>query len=174
MDIGENILQLSETVEFDDSILSYEYDEYNPIIGTHFNSAGVINITIENFDQFIHPHKSGLLIQGKLVKKADKSAYGDNDLIALVNNALPHLFSNIRYSLGGKEIESINNPGQASTMFNILTRSSDFAQGIGMAECWTPDSSVGTAAAANMGFARRQAYIIKQSDPKERLVLSYL
>ena len=33
--IGESILELHETNATDESIKSYEYDEYQPIIGTH-------------------------------------------------------------------------------------------------------------------------------------------
>ena len=40
--IGDSILELHETIK------SYEYDEYQPIIGTQLNSAGQITTTIEN------------------------------------------------------------------------------------------------------------------------------
>ena len=38
--IGESILELHEGNAVDESIKSHEYDEYQPIIGTQFNSAG--------------------------------------------------------------------------------------------------------------------------------------
>ena len=37
---GESILELHETNASDESIKSYEYDEYQPITGTQLNSAG--------------------------------------------------------------------------------------------------------------------------------------
>ena len=46
--IGESILQLHEGNAVDESIKSYEYDEYQLITGTQLNSAGQIKITIEN------------------------------------------------------------------------------------------------------------------------------
>ena len=46
--IGESILQLHGGNAGDESIKSYEYDEYQPITGTQLNSAGHITITIEN------------------------------------------------------------------------------------------------------------------------------
>ena len=46
--IAESILELHETNYTDESIKSYEYDEYQPIIGTQLNSAGHITIIIEN------------------------------------------------------------------------------------------------------------------------------
>ena len=56
--IEESILQLHESNAVDESIKSYEYNEYQPIAGTQLNSAGQITITIENQDQFIHLHNS--------------------------------------------------------------------------------------------------------------------
>ena len=41
--IGESILELHETNDTDESIKSYEYDEYQPITGLQLNSAGQIS-----------------------------------------------------------------------------------------------------------------------------------
>ena len=78
--IGESILELHDTIATDESIKSYEYDEYQPITGTQFNSAGQITITIENQDHFLHLHNSYLLIEGNVLK-ADDTRYADADLI---------------------------------------------------------------------------------------------
>ena len=66
--IGESILELHETNATDESIKSYEYDEYQPITGTQLNSAGQITITIENQQQFLHLHNSYLLIEGNVLE----------------------------------------------------------------------------------------------------------
>ena len=52
--IGESILDLHETNTADESIKSYEYDEYQHITGTQLNSAGQITLTIEYQNQFLH------------------------------------------------------------------------------------------------------------------------
>ena len=52
--IGESILELHETNATDESIKSYEYNEYQLITGTQLNSAGQITMTIDNQDQFLH------------------------------------------------------------------------------------------------------------------------
>ena len=52
--IGESILELDEINATDESIKSYEYNEYQPITGTQPNGAGQITIIIENQDQFLH------------------------------------------------------------------------------------------------------------------------
>ena len=78
--IGEFILQLREGNAVDESIKSYEYDEYQPI-----NSACQITITLENQDQFLHLHNSYLPIVVDVLK-ADSTRYADADLVALTNN----------------------------------------------------------------------------------------
>lgn len=161
---GEQILQLHDKPVVDDSIKSYEYVEYNPIIGTQLNTSGVITITIENHDEFVHPHASGILIEGTLVKQ-DNAVYADADLVSLTNDGLLYLFSNIKYSLSGQEIESVNNPGHASSILGMLKYSPDFNRGSGLAQCWVPDTGT-TAADVNTGFKKRHDYIIEQSDPK--------
>ena len=98
--IGESILELQETNATDESIKSYEYDEYQPITGTQINSAGQIIITIENQDQFLHLHNSDLLIEG-VVLKADDTRHADADLIALTNNGLFYLFTSLKLTNGG-------------------------------------------------------------------------
>lgn len=162
--IGEEILQLNEKPSVDDSIKSYEYVEYNPIIGTQLNNAGVITITIENHDEFLHPHRSAILIEGNLVKE-DNAVYADADLVSLTNDGLLFLFSNIKYSLSGQEIESVNNPGHASSILGMLKYSPDFIRGSGLSQCWVPDTGA-TAADVNTGFKKRHDYIIEQSEPK--------
>ena len=82
--IGESILELHETNATDESIKSYEYNEYQPITGTQLDSARQITITIENQDQFLHLQNSYLLIEGEVLK-ADNAKYADTDLIALTN-----------------------------------------------------------------------------------------
>ena len=93
--IGECILELHETNAADESIKSYEDNEYQPITGTQLNSAGQITITIENQDQFLHLQNSYLLIEGEVLT-ADNARYADADLIALTNNWLLYLFSSLK------------------------------------------------------------------------------
>ena len=111
--IGESILQLHEVSAIDESIKSYEYDEYQPITGTQLNSAGQIIITIENQDQFLHLHSGYLLIEGDVLR-ADSTRYADADPVALANNGLMYLFSSMKLTLagrgggGGQMVEHVN------------------------------------------------------------------
>ena len=104
----KQIFNIQEKFAEDNSISSLEFYEYGPQTGVNLNNQGEIRITIENQDEFFLPSEAYLTIEGQLQKRADGSAYVDADVIALTNNALMYLFSNVNYKLSGQEIESIN------------------------------------------------------------------
>ena len=162
--IGESILELHKTNATDESIKSYEYDEYQPITGTQLNSAGQITITIENQDQFLQLHKSYLLIEGDVLK-ADDTRCADGDLIALTNNGLLYLFSSLKLTLAGQEVEHVNYPGQATSLLGLASYSADYHKGYGLAQGWYPDTANAATVNNNNGFKARQQYVIGIPDP---------
>ena len=112
-------LNLLETVQEDTSITSQQSFPFNPINGTQYNNAGIVQINIENQAEYFLPSQSWLQIDGRLLHDND-GAYTVGDNVALINNAPMYCFSNIKYHLGGNEIESVNEPGQATTMMGLL------------------------------------------------------
>ena len=155
-----DILNVQEGIKEDDSIFSLEDFPFNTLAGTQHNSAGVIQINIENQAEYFLPSRSWLQIDGQLKKAAGDAVYIATDMVTLINNAILYLFSNIKYHLGGNEIESINEPGQATTMMGLLKYEQTFP---GLNQCWTLDSST-AAADTNTGFKKRRALILS-SDP---------
>ena len=129
--IGKSIRELHETNAADESIKSYEYDEYQPTTGTQLNSDGQITITIENQDQFLHLHNSYLLIEGNVLK-TDDTRYADADLIALTNDGLLYLFSSLKLTLAGQTVEHVNYPGQATSFLGLASYSSTYYNGCGL------------------------------------------
>jgi len=120
------MLKINEKPETDESIKEYEYHSYEPITGTDLNRPGEIRINIETQDLFTHPSESYLVFDGKLVKNANDAVYTDVDVITLTNNAMMHLFNNIKYQLSGQEIESLFHPAQATTTLGLLKFPDDF------------------------------------------------
>lgn len=149
----------------DESIEEYEHHEYEPITGTNLNNPGEIRINIETQDLFTHPSESYLIFEGRLTK-ADGTAYANADNVTLTNNALMHLFSNVKYQLSGQEIESLFNPGQGTTMLGLLKYPDDFSKSQGLNQLWYKDTSATASTANNTGFAVRQSYLIQSPDPK--------
>ena len=162
-----DILQITEDIPVDDSIYEYEYKEYNPITGTDLNRGSIV-ITIESQDIYTHPAESFLIVEGQIIKRnpAPPAAleYINDDKIALINNGIMYLFSDVRYHLASHEIEVLQNPGHASTMLGMLKYPDDFNKSQGLNQAWAPDSGDGDPIDGNTGFIKRQKYIINTAD----------
>ena len=65
----DSIFDIDEQLLEEDSIKSYEYNEYMPTSGSNLNIPGTITIPIESQDEFFHPRRSYLLVEGELVKE---------------------------------------------------------------------------------------------------------
>ena len=158
-----DILQITEDIPVDDSIYDYEYKEYNPIAGAPLNRGSIV-ITIESQDIYTHPAESFLIVEGKLVKNADGSAYNEDTLITLINNGIMYLFSDVRYHLASHEIEVLQNPGHATTILGMLKFPDDFSKSQGLNQCWIKDTGEGNTVVdgnnPNDGFKLRRNYII--------------
>ena len=156
--MGEaSILDIQEKFIETDAIKSYEYNEYLPTSGSNLNIPGTITIHIESQDEFYHPRRSYLLVQGDLIKSGG-TRYEKTAHIALSNNGVMHLFSNVKYEIGGQEIESVNNPGVAGVIMGLAKFPFEYSLGTGMLQCWSPETSESTL--MERAFARRREYII--------------
>ena len=160
-----DILRFTEDILTDEGIESYEWHEYEPAARTNLNSAGEISINIQLQDEFYHPAESFLLFEGQLTKD-EGSAYGNGDAVSLIHNGLMHLFSQIGYHLSNQDIESVYNPGQATTMLNLLRYPDDFQHAQGINQLWFKDTAAGALLDNNKGFAVRQAYLIQKPTAK--------
>ena len=160
-----DLLNFTEAPVTDEAIEEYEYHEYEPITGTNLNNPGEIRITIQNQDIFTHPCESYLLVEGRLTKN-DGTAYANADVITLTNNAIMHLFSNIKYQLSEQEVESLFYPGQATTMLGVLKYPYDFQRSIGLNQLWCKDTTATAHLENNSGFKARHRYITQLPNPK--------
>ena len=169
-----DILQITEDIPVDDSIYEYEYKEYNPIVGTDLNRGSIV-LTIESQDIYTHPAESFLVIEGQLAAPVAPpvggvAPYADADVVTLINNGIMYLFSDVRYHLASHEIEVLQNPGHATTMLGLLKYPDDFTKSQGLNQLWLPDTNIDNNNEANkvdnLGFKKRNEYIIRTSDPK--------
>ena len=86
-------------------------------------------------DVFAHSSDSYLIFEGRLTK-ADGTAYANADEVVLTNNVIMHLFSRIEYHLSNQMIESLNYPGQATTMLGLRKYPDDFSKAQGLNQLW--------------------------------------
>ena len=154
----ENILNIKEGLNEDDSIVAYEYYQFYPETGTQYNNPGNITITVHNSDNFYHPARSWLEFEGQVVKTAADAAYVKGDLIAMVNYGILHLFDLVKYTLNNAPIETVFNPGLVSNILGLATFPDNFKQGL--IEGWSPDTSDTLVTATNAGFKARQELIL--------------
>ena len=87
--------------------------------------------------------------------KADDTRYLDADRIAFTNNGLLHLFSSLKLTFAGQEVEHVNYPGDATSLLGLASYSTAYSKGCGLTQGWYPDTSLTTVIADNAGFAVR-------------------
>ena len=78
----------------------------------------------------------------------------------------------MKYTPSGQELESLNNPGQGTSMLGMLTYPDDFSKSSGLSQLWYKDTGTATALATNPGLAGRQCYIIRSPNPKGTFSIS--
>ena len=161
---NSDVLNFTEEIIVDEEIERFEFHEYEPV-STNLNNSGEIRINIEQQDLFTLPSEAYLLVEGRLLK-ADGTSYADTDVVALVNNGIMHLFTQISYQLSNQEVETIYSPGQATTMIGYLKYPVEFQLSEGMNQLWNRDTTATADLVNNTGFKNRQNYIITQSEDK--------
>lgn len=102
------MLNIGESVHFDDSIESIEYHSYTPFSESYKNNDE-IRIPINNQDAIVLPCESQLVVEGNIKN------------CAFVNNAPAFLFQDIRYELNGVEIDRTKNCGVTTTLKGIAS-----------------------------------------------------
>lgn len=112
------MLAIDRPPDFDNAITGKEYHSHKPYGVNAFAPNDEIRISIAQSDIFTTPFESTLHITGTVEgKKADGTA----GKFQLVNNAIAFMFDDIRYEIGGTEIDRVKNVGITSTMKNLLS-----------------------------------------------------
>ncbi|XP_065674163.1 uncharacterized protein LOC136091104 [Hydra vulgaris] len=159
------ILNIREKPMVEYGIEECEYFEYQPASLSNYNSETPISINTTLESVYMLPSEAYLWIEGRLLK-TDGTAYANTDAVSLTNNGLMYLFRKIRYDLSGEEIESLNNPGRATTMLGLLQYPNDFELAQGLNQLWYKDTGTTASLTNNTGFAARQSWIIQKPNSK--------
>ena len=160
-----DIYQWPEAVLIDETTEEYEYFEYSPDSETLESLNGIreIRFNIEALSTFIHPHKSFLYFEGQILWEDNRNINTNfvnnnfnDDNIALANDGIMHLFSEMKYSINSQPIEDILNPAISSLMLGMLRYPDDFSKSKGLMQCWFKDSGVGDNTVNNAGREERK------------------
>ena len=100
------------------------------------------------------PSKSYINIKGQLRRNDNNNAYAAADEVALLNNAMMYLFTEVKYDLDSTNIEKLSSPGQITSMLGYLSQPDDFSTSAGLKYCWNKDTNTHASSAefaANAG-----------------------
>lgn len=114
------ILNITDSPQFDESVTSYEIHVHEPF-SLNFAYGNEISIIIQHQDIYSLPSESYLYIEGEFqFQKVDaaKDAY-----VEVSNNYCASLFDNMSYSINSEIIENVRKPGLISLIRTLLTRS---------------------------------------------------
>ena len=138
----------------------YHYDRWYTTTGlTDGSEYKTIRFNIRQDNLLLHWTNSFLVLNGQLVKKTGETAFGDDDAIALIHNAIPHMFSNVKLTVGTHLVENVNVVSHVSSMmYNVLyPRSKPKCDGLEF--MWMPDTD-NTTTTSNKGFEIRRKYVV--------------
>ena len=110
-----NILNVTEKVMVDNSIVNFEYHTHQPYTN-RFENNDEIRIPIQE-DMSTLPCESYLYIEGRLLKTDNNPA----TTTVFVNNGIAYLFSELRYEMNGVVIDSVSRLGHSSTMKGYIS-----------------------------------------------------
>ena len=150
----------------------YHYDRWFTTSGlTDGTEYKTVRFNIRQDNLLLHWRNAYLTLRGQLVKKDDGAAYAENALITLIHNAIPHMFSNVKLTVGNQMVENINQVGHVSSLIYDVLYPRSKAKCDGLQYMWFPDTTSTAVANDNFGFKIRREYIVDRSDPKGTFTL---
>jgi len=80
-----------------------------------------------------------LELKGQIVQKANGNAFPDKSKITLIHNAVAHMFSNVKLTVGNQLVENINHVGHVSSMMYDVLYPRSKGKCDGLQFMWFPD-----------------------------------
>ena len=142
----------------------YQFDQWYTTVGlTDGTAYKTIRFNIRQENLLLHWRYSYLELHGQLVKKADSGVYADESKITLIHNAIPHMFTNVKLTVGTHLVENVNVVGHVSSMMYDVLYPRSKAKCNGLQFMWMPDTD-NTLNDTNKAFVIRRKYIIDEPD----------
>ena len=150
----------------------YQYDNWFTTTGlTDGSEYKTVRFNIRQDNLLLHLTNSFLEIRGQLVQATTEAVMPAGAAITFIHNAIPHLFDNVKITVGNQMVENVNCPGHVSSMlYNVLYPRSK-AKIDGLEFLWVPDTDTAASADDNTGFAIRQNWIIDKPNTRGKFKL---
>ena len=139
---------------------SYSYDTWHCTPGlTDASEYKSIRFQMVQENLLLHWKYAYLEIHGQLVDKAAGTAFTNDSKIAPIFNAVPHLFSNAKFTIGTRCVENINHVGHVSSLIHYVLYPRSLSKEAGIQHMWVQDTQ-NDATDKNFGFEARRKYVI--------------
>ena len=173
----DECLDINEPYIYDELIQSLQYFEFTSQTFANRNTVGhTITINTNAQDVYALPSQSYINMKVKLRRNDNNNPYAAAHEVALLNNAMMYLFTEVKYELDSKNIEKLSSPGQITSMLVYLSQPDDFSTSAGLKYCWNKDTNTfafvtgaGYTSARNpeynAGFAARKGLLCR-SNPR--------
>lgn len=116
------MLSIEKSAEYNEIVTGMEYHAHKPYASNTFKNNDEIRIPISQQDIITAPFESTIHITGTL---SGKTTTNVDAKVSLVNNAMAFLFEDIRYEIGGVEIDRVKNVGITTTIKGLLSTRQD-------------------------------------------------
>ena len=123
-----------------------------------------IKIHINAQDVYTLPSKSYIYIKGQLRRNDNDNPYAAADEVALINNAMMYLFTEVKYDLDNTNMEKLSSPGQITSLFGYLSQPDDFSTSAGLKYCWNKDTNTHACSAEFLNLLAHLLQAILQPD----------
>ena len=127
------MLDIESPAEYDEVITGMEFHSHMPYASNTYKNNDEIRIPISQQDIITAPFESTLHISGTVT--CTKTAGNATATVKLVNNAMAFLFEDIRYEIGGVEVDRVKNLGITTTIKNLLSARKEDEHNLKNA-CW--------------------------------------
>ncbi|XP_046679031.1 uncharacterized protein LOC124366488 [Homalodisca vitripennis] len=167
------LLAIESAAEYDEVVTGWEFHSHKPYASPTLKNNDEIRIPISQQDIITALFESSIHITGKVsAKKADGSEASNS----LINNAIAFLFDDVRYEIGGIEVDRTKNVGITTTIKGLLSIR-DEEQKCLVNACWLGPNTTSEAGEFTysvplkllMGFAEDYKRIV--ANAKQELVL---
>ena len=149
----------------------YYYEKWYPTSGlTDGSEYKTIRFNVKMDNLILHWTNAYMVLDGQLVRKDNGNAYAGTEMISMIHNAVPHLFSNCKLTINNKCVEDVSEVGHVSSMMYDVLYPRSKGKCDGLQFMWYPDITTG-ADDDNKGFAARRAYLFAQPHTKGKFKL---
>lgn len=126
-------LDIFSPAEEDNSVSSFEYQEYLPQSGIYDDTTTTSWVIDHyNVDRFVLPSRSYIQVEG-VVAKNDNTFYAGVDNVAMVNNSGYSIFQRAQYLVDSQSVEEVNEQAVATLIKTLVNSSPDHAHSAGSA-----------------------------------------